>query len=134
MGRRTLGVVAGAIMAFAVIGIIWMVGSMFAPQPPKNFEYMTKAEVAAYISSLPIRTLLTVIFGYLLGSLAGGWMATSITKERQNLVPSLIVGIVLTLAGLFNFFVLWPGQPAWFVAVCLFIYIPFALLGNRLAR
>ena len=134
MGRKILGVVAGAITAFAVIGIVQMIGSMFAPQPPKNIEYMTREEMTAYIASLPIGSLLTVIFGYMLGSLAGGWMATKITKERHNLVPALIVGILLTLAGLANFFVMVPGQPAWFVVVCLLIYIPFALLGHRLAR
>lgn len=134
MGRRILGMIAGAITAFAVIGIVQMIGTMFASQPPKNIEYMTAEEIAAFVASLPLGTLLTFIFGYMLGSLAGGWMATKVTKERHNSVPSLIVGIILTIVGLVNFFVVFPGQPAWFVAVSLLIYIPVSLLGHRLAR
>jgi len=68
---------------------------------------------------------------YMIGSFFAGIIATLVSKRVER-IPAIVVGIVLTLAGLFNMFnMLHPG---WFVAVNLVVYIAFTYLGYLIAR
>lgn len=134
MGRKILGVIVGWITAVAIIMIVEMIGSVFNPQPPRNFLKLSPEETAEYVKTIPIGAYLTVAFGYLLGAFAGGWMVTKISKQRDSSLLPLLVGILLTLGAVYNFFYMLPGQPVWFIVLCLLIFIPFALLGHRTAR
>ena len=49
MVRSLLGVVVALITAFAVFSIFIMIASMFAPQPPKNFEYRNEVEIVQFM-------------------------------------------------------------------------------------
>jgi hypothetical protein len=134
MSRKILGVVVGLIVAVAIFLVAEMVATLFDPHSPKNLEYMSVQERETYFGTMPIGAYLTTAFGYLLGSLAAGWLATSISKQRNSMTLALIAGIILTIGGLINFFIVLPGQPGWFVALSLVLYIPFALIGHRLGR
>ena len=134
MSRKILGVIVGFILAVGIILIVEMIGTNLAPQTPKNLEYMTLNEREAYFSSMPLRAYLTTLVGYIIASFAGGWITTKISKDRHSIAPPLILGILLTIGGLWNFFMMLPGQPTWFVALSLITYIPLALIGHRFAR
>jgi hypothetical protein len=134
MGRKVLAVIVAFIVANAIFLIAEMVGTIFAPVTPKNLEYMNLQERSAYFSSMPLGAYLTVIFGYVLGSIAAGWIVAQISKDRHSLTLPLIVGVIFTLGGLVNFFLMLPGQPLWMIVISLLIFIPLALLGQRLSR
>lgn len=134
MGRKILAIISAIVVASAIFLIIQMIATMFAPNTPANLEYMSAAERAQYFGSMPTGAYLTVLFGYLLGSLAGGWMVTKVGQVRHGIIWPVIVGALLTIGGVLNFFVMLPGQPVWFVALSMLSYIPFSILGYFLAR
>lgn len=135
MGRKILAIIVALITAFAVIFIVQMIATLFAPQPPKNFEYLSRDEILAYLNSVPVSVIATVLAGYVLGAFAGGFVVTKMTRrESPGISLPILIGVVLFLAGVVNFFVTLPGQPAWFIAASLISFIPFSLLGHRFAR
>jgi hypothetical protein len=134
MGRRTLAVIVALIVAVAIFLTAQMVGTLFPPASPKNYDYMSMQERSTYFGSMPIGAYLSVIFGYLLGSIAAGWIVAKVSQDRHTLTLPLIVGIILTVGGLLNFFVLAPGQPIWMVVVSMLIFLPFTLLGQKFSR
>lgn len=136
MGRKILAVVVAIILATGIFLIFQMVATstLFIHESPKNLEYMTSTEKAAYFGSFSTGGYITLLLGFFLGALAAGWIATKISKQRDSLILPLIVGIVLTLAGIVIFFAILPGWPAWFILVCLVGYTPFAMIGHRIAR
>jgi hypothetical protein len=134
MGRKILAIVSAIVLATAIFLIIEMIATMFAPDTPKNLEYMSAADRAQYFGSMPMGAYLTVYLGYLLGSFAAGWMVTKVGQIREGIIWPLIVGGLLTIGGCLNFFVWLPGQPTWFVALSMLTYIPFSILGYFLAK
>ena len=133
MGRRVLGVIVALITAGGIFFLFIMIASAFAPQPPKNFEYRSRSEIEAFMTSLPLAGYVTASLGGLLASLAGGWMVTKISKEWRSVTLSLVVAAFLTLGGIINYF-FWGGQPVWFLVACVVVTLPFVLIGHRMAR
>ena len=133
MGRRFLGVIVALITAGGIFFLFIMVASAFAPQPPKNLEYIGRDQIADFMRSLPLLGYLTAALGGLLASLAGGWIVTKVSKEWRSLTLPVLVGFFLTLGGIINFF-LFGGQPLWFLAACVIVTLPLALIGHRVAR
>lgn len=133
MERKILAIAVAMITAVAIVYIAYIIGSIFAAQPPKNLEYLSAEEKTAYAQMLPVSAFLTFAFGYVLSSVAAGWLVTKISKETHGLSLPLIVGGLLSLGGIFILFVL-PGQPSWFIAASFLIFIPFSLLGHRIAQ
>jgi MFS family permease len=134
MGRRTLAVIVALIVAVAIFLVAQMVGTLFPAASPKNYDYMSMQERSTYFGSMPIGAYLTNIFGYLLGSIAAGWIVAKVSQDRHTLTLPLIVGVILTIGGILNFFVAAPGQPVWVVVVSLVIFIPFTLIGQKFSR
>jgi len=134
MGRKLLAIISAIVVASAIFLIILMISTMFAVDTPKNLEYMSAAERAHYFGSMPIGAYLTIAFGYVLGSIAAGWMVTKVGQVRDGIIWPVIVGGLLTIGGCLVFFVVLPGQPTWLITLSLLIYIPFSILGYFLAR
>jgi flagellar biosynthesis component FlhA len=109
-----------------------MIASMFAPQPPKNFEYRNEVEIIQFMTSLPFAAYVIAAIGGLVTSLAAGWIVTKVSRRRGSLVLPLIVGGFMTLGGILLYYC-FPGQPPWFLIACIVITIPFALIGHRAA-
>ncbi|MEO7660565.1 MAG: hypothetical protein ABIV48_13200, partial [Pyrinomonadaceae bacterium] len=88
-----------------------------------------------FMSSLPLTAYVVVLVGYFLGSFAGGYIVTKMTmREGPGVALPIFIGVILTLIGIVNFFVMLPGQPVWFTTVALLTFIPVALLGHKMAR
>ena len=134
MGRRILAVIVAFIVANAIFLIVTMIATIFAPFAPKNLEYMTLQERASYFGSMPMGAYLTEIFGYILGSIAAGWIVSRISKDRYSIVLPLIVDFLLTLGALIAMFSTVPGQPLWVVVIILVVLIPVTVIGQRFAR
>lgn len=133
MGRKILAVIIGMITATAIIWLAYMISSMMAPFYPKNLEYMSRGEVIAYMQSVPMGTFVTVLAGYAVAAFAGGFISTKMGRRwSSGPALALVVGLLLTIGSL-TISQMWP-QPLWFIAASFVCYIPFSLLGYRIAR
>lgn len=134
MGRKVLAVVVALVTAWAIFLVCEMIGTRLAGAPA-SLEFMSRADIISYFSSLPTVSYATVLIGYLTGSFLGGFIVTKMSRrEGSSMNLSLLVGVVLTIGAILNFFIILPGQPIWFVLASLICYIPMALIGYRFAR
>lgn len=130
---RSIGaVVAGFIVASIVMMIIEMFnGRVLYPDLAKAAEGVTDREtLRALLATAPPGAFLVVIAGWILGGLAGGWVAARLAA-RAPIGHGLALGVLLTLAGVANNLMLPP--PLWFWVVSLAVLLPAACLGARLA-
>lgn len=133
MGRKILAVVVALIAAMAVIMIVQMMNS-FMVAPPTEEVMNDPVRLRVFMNSLPTTAYVVVLIGYVLGSLAGGFIVKNMSRrESPSLTLPLLIGVLLTIGGLLNFFVMLPGQPLWFIGLSLLTFIPVTLLGAKLA-
>jgi hypothetical protein len=130
---KSIGAVAaGFVVASIVMMIIESInGRVLYPELGKAAEGMTDREkVRALMASAPVGALLVVIVAWALGGVAGGW-TTARLSPRAGLAHALVLGSLLTLAGVANNLMIPP--PSWFWIASLFVMIPAARLGANLA-
>lgn len=133
MGRKILALVVALIVAFAVIMIVQMLNALVV-LPPSPEVMRDPARLTDYMANLPTTAYVVVLVGYFLGAFSGGYIVTKMSRrESPGMALALIVGLILTIGGILNFFVLLPGQPTWFTVAAMLIYIPVALLGHKSA-
>ena len=133
MIRKILGTLGGFVAAFVVI-FVAQLALMLVVTPPTPELMQNPQALREWVSNMPVSANLLLAFGYLIGSFAGGFVATKIAVGENGFLPSVLVGVLLTIAGLVNFFVKMPGSPMWVIVLCLAIYIPFSLIGHRAAK
>lgn len=132
MGRKILALIVGMIAAVTTIAIIRML-SIFAVTPPTGDVMQDPEKMKAFIAAMPIEGWIVVLSSYVLGSLAGGFIATKMSRrESPGIMLPLIIGMVLTAFGFYT--VVQFPHPTWFIAASLLVYIPFALIGHKVAR
>lgn len=133
MGRKILAVIVAMITSWGSILIVEMIATRLW-STPNNLEYMSRTEAAAYFASLPLTAYVVVIVGYVIGGFLGGFIVTKMSRrESPGLTLPILVGVLLTLGAVSNIVML-PGQPIWFIAVSIIVFLPFSLLGHRFAR
>ena len=130
--RSTLSVVVAFVAASVVMMSVESVnGHYLYPELGKTAERMTDRDaLRALLAGAPAEALLVVIFGWALGSLAGGFVAAWIARGTP-VGHALILGGLLTLAGVVNNLMIPP--PLWFWIAGLVILLPAAYAGARLA-
>jgi hypothetical protein len=133
MGRKILAMAVGLITGLATFAVIAIISTRFG-LPPRQMEYMGRDEMAQYWSSRPEIVYLAMLFGWMLSSLAAGWITTKMSREQSNSMLALLVSAVMLAAGAVFFFALTPGQPYWTILLSLLSTIPIGLLGHRIAR
>ena len=133
MGRKILAVVVALIVATAVMIIVEMLNSLQL-KPPGNDVLNDPAKLREYMANGPAMAYVVVLIGYVLASFAGGFIVTKMSRQvSSGTTLPLIVGAILTAAGIMNFVML-PGQPVWFLVLSLLTFIPVTLIGHRFAR
>ena len=134
MGRKILAVVVGLIVAWAIIMIFQMANSVVV-RPPTMDVMNDPAGMREFWNTVPTTGYIVVLLGYILGAFGGGFIVTKMSRRESpgNTLP-ILIGVLLVIAGILNFFVLLPGQPMWFAALSLILFIPMSLLGHRFAR
>jgi hypothetical protein len=130
--RSIAAVVAGFIAASIVMMIIETInGRVLYPELAKAAEGVTDREtIRALLATAPVGAFLVVIVGWILGGVAGGW-TTARLAARANAGHGLVLGALLTLAGVANNLMVPP--PLWFWIASLVVLMPAAYLGARLA-
>lgn len=134
MGRKILAVIVGWIVAAAVI----MIGQMLLAimWSPVTTDIRNDPEaMRAYIEGLPSEAFVVLILIYAVASFAGGFIVTKIGRQvSEGMTLALIIGTLLFVGGLLNFFVMVPYHPIWVSLISLAVYYPLSLLGYRFAR
>ena len=134
MGRKILALVVALFAAFAIMMVVQMLNAILV-QPPSADVMADPPKLKEFMAGLPGTAYLVVLISYVLAAFAGGFIVTKMARQVSS-GPTLavIIGAILMMGGVLNFFVMLPGQPTWFVAASLVCYIPLALLGHRFAR
>jgi hypothetical protein len=133
---RALRSLAAVVIGFVAASIVMMTvetinGRVFYPGLAKAAEGVTDREVVrALLAGAPIGAFLVVILGWVLGSFAGGWIAARVAG-RSGVAHGLVLGVLLTLAGIANNLMIPP--PLWFWFASLIVLLPSAYAGARSA-
>jgi hypothetical protein len=126
--RGVLAVIVGFVAASAVMMIVETAnGRLLYPELGKRAEGVTgRQEIAAIMASAPVGALVVVLIGWALGSGVGGFLATLISRKPPGR-QGLVLGILLTLAGIANNLMLPP--PFWFWIATFAVLLPATYLG-----
>lgn len=128
--KRILSVILGFIVASIVIFAFEWIGTYLHPSL-QHIDPKDPKAIADMMNQMPFTAFLWLLFGYVVGSFVGGLTATMISG-RQNFIPSIIVGIILTAGGIIN--VVTIPHPFWFVVISNLAYLPFAWFGYLAVR
>ncbi len=131
MTRRITSIIIGILVAVGIISLNeYVVGKIF-PFPPEA-DYKNAETMRRFMENASVISYLMILFGYILGCIAGGFVASLI--EGKGIPRSaIIVGAVILVSGIMNIFQL-PGQPMWFIVTCIVIYIPSAFVGYLFSK
>lgn len=135
--RHVLRSVAAVVAGFIVASIVMMIvefanGRLFHPDLAKAAEGVTDREaLRALLAKAPVTAFLVVVAGWILGAVAGGWVAARLATQSK-IAHGLALGVLLTVAGVANNLMLPP--PLWFWVVSLPVLLPAAYFGARLAQ
>jgi hypothetical protein len=129
--RSILAVGAGLVLANLVIFSVQILIVVIFPYPEGVGRWNADA-VKAHIEQhgFPTDVLLFVLAGYALGAFAGGFVAAWIAR-RALAVHAGVIAALLMAASVMN--MLSIPHPIWFWIACLAVFLPFALIGARLA-
>ena len=134
MGRKILAVVVALIVAWAII-MIFEMGNSAVVRPLTLDEMNDPVKLREFWNNAPTTSFVVVLLGYIVGAFGGGFIVTKMARQvSPGNTLSILVGVILMIGALLNFFVILPGQPMWFVAIALVVFIPMSLLGYRFAR
>jgi len=130
--RSVLAVIAGFVAAGAVMMVIESInGRVLYPELGKMAQGVTDREtIRALLATAPVGAFLVVLFGWFLGSFVGGFL-TAVIAASAPMAHALVLGGLLTLAGIANNLMIPP--PGWFWIPTLVVFLPAAHAGARLA-
>ncbi len=126
--RYVLPVVVGAMagMILITLGEVWI-----TMQGVGNIDTHNPEAMAVAIKNLPTKVFVYLLMNYAVCSFGAG-LAATLVGGRKLLRPALVVGVVLTLAGVFNSMHL--PHPAWFAVLNFVVYLPFSYMGCLVIR
>ena len=130
--RGTLAVIAGFVIASMLMMLVESLnGQVLHPELGRAAAGMTDREaIRALLAAAPVTAFLVVLAGWMLGAFAGGWVAARLAP-RATLRHGLVLGVLLTLAGIANNLMIPP--PLWFWVASLVVFVPAAYAGASLA-
>ena len=126
--KKTLAVILGLVIGSVFIGLVEKVNSTMYPLP-EGVDTSNMEAFKAFVASLPQQAFILIFIGHICGALVGGLVAWLIV--RSTIIPSMIVGALFTVAGLFNLFTI--SHP-WWMWTEVALYMPAAYLGTRLFK
>jgi hypothetical protein len=129
--RSVLAVIAGFVAASVIMMIVETTNvKLLYPELGKRAEGVTdRDEIKAIMASAPVGALVVVLVGWALGSVAGGYLATLISRKPPY-GHALALGVLLTLAGVANNLML--PKPLWFWIATFAVLLPATYVGARL--
>jgi hypothetical protein len=130
MLRSVLGVIAGVLVMWLVVGGIEFASHAIFP-PPIGLDPMEPADLEKILAASPAPALAMVVAAWALGAFAGGWVAAKIANHPR--VAAVLVALAV-MGGVAGMIAMMPNHPAWMGILGLLLPIPSALLAARLAK
>ncbi len=129
MLMKAVGVLAGVVVALALIAIVQSIGHAVYP-PPADLDVRDTEAFAEYTQSLPVAAVLFVLASYLIGAFAGPFVAGWLAGGPSPVYSAIIGGILLalTVANLVEI-----PHPIWFSVLAVLGIPAAAFFGGRLA-
>ncbi len=127
MARKLGGFFAGLIIAFVIVQIAEVGVHAMHPFPP-SVDSKDFAQIKKYVASLPMSAMILVLTGWLVGTFAGTFTATRISRSAMT---GYVLTGVLFGAGIVNSILI--PQPVWFSAASYVIYLVAGFAGTRIA-
>lgn len=130
--RGILAVIVGFVVASAVMmAVEFANGHFIYPDLGRAAEGVTDREaIRQLMATAPAGAFVVVLFGWALGSVSGGYVAAKVTAVAP-MRHALIVGVLLTVAGIANDVMLPP--PVWVWVAGMLVLLPAAWIGGRAA-
>lgn len=126
--RMVAGIVAGAIVAMAVIFGFESLNLVLHPLP-RGIDLSDPAAMKAFAAAAPASALLVVLAGYVVGTFAGVFVAAKVARSQ---VAGIVVALLLVAAGIVNMLTI--PHPVWFWASSLSAYVVMAWAALVAAR
>lgn len=127
MSRIILGLVAGAVAAFASVFLVETVGHSVYPVPA-DLSTGNEEQMAALIRSLPLGALAFVAAAWFLGALIGGGVAAVISRRRW---AAWLIGGLVAAAAIVTIFMI--PHPEWLQVSALIAPLLGGILAGHLA-
>ena len=127
MAKTILGLVAGVLVAVALVFVLEMAGHMVFP-PPADLNVRDPAQMATMIERLPIGAVLAVLIAWTLGAFGGGYVAAMIA--RRGPWPAWVIAAVLLIFSAMTMAMI--PHPAWFMVAAVVLIAAAGWLAGRL--
>ncbi|GAA4296592.1 hypothetical protein GCM10023183_03580 [Nibribacter koreensis] len=115
-------------MGFITIFLVELVAQQVYPLP-SEVNLQDPEAMGAYMANAPMGSLVLVLMAYALGSFLGGMVAARLAPNKK-MVHAIVVGILLLLAGIANFYLL--PHPIWFIISAVIIYPLMSFFGGAM--
>lgn len=127
MLRLILGIIVGVVVGFTVIYAVEQIGHQIWPVST-TLDLKDKAAAAAFLASMPIGGLLTVVVAWVLGAYAGAMVGLLASDRRR--IAGIVPAAVIFAATVLVLFML--PHPLWMAVGGLGGIIAAAWLADRL--
>ena len=133
MARIIFGVIAG----FIVWSILWVGTHLLlvalSPGWYGKIDSAFQGDVAKGVVSMVDSTVLILSLARsIIFSIVSGYVAALIARE--NMITTLILGVLLLVVGLLTQISYWNYMPLWYHFLFLFLLIPATILGGKLKK
>jgi hypothetical protein len=126
--KKIFAVILGLVVGSLFITLVEKVNGTMYPLP-EGMDATDMEAFKAFVAGLPDQAFILIFIGHICGALVGGLVAWLIVKN--TIIPSIIVGALFTVAGLFNLFMI---HHPWWMWTEVVLYMPAAYLGTRLFK
>ena len=127
LARNILALLAGAIVAIVVIGLVQTAAHFLYPPPP-GLDYNNPEVLKKVMMEAPVGALLMVLLSYFAGTFIGSWVAARLAADAPARQAYLIGGMML-ISGLMNLFAI--PHPIWFWVGSIAVFVAAAWLGGK---
>ena len=129
MIRKIAALIAGLITSFIVVSLVQVLnGLIFGMMDPNSLGDIEK--MRAFVAGMSAGAFIGLLLSYVLGSVAAGVVMRFISRSSSIVLP-MAVGVVGTVTWIYN--VTNIPHPTWVMIAGFFCFVPFVLLGHRLA-
>ena len=129
MVRKLLALIAGLLTFWIVATLIQLASGFIFGMP--NPDILGNAEkMTAYVAQMPVGAFIALLLSYVLSSFASGYVARTISRSDSLIIP-IVIGVLETIPWAYT--ITQIPHPTWVVVLGFICYIPFTLLGHRVA-
>ena len=126
--RKIVAVVAGAIVAGLVVGLVEMMGHLIFP-PPAGLDISKPEDQARLMEVIPMGAKIAVVLAWFIGSFAGAAVAMLISKHAfpGGVVAGLMVAASVATTQMFP-------HPVWMMVAAVLLPLLAAFLAKGLLK